>query len=656
METSFEWDSGFFSIDTAEFDRALSRLRRQNSSQARDPGRIGDLAGALRDQPGIPRREFDRRFRLIVGTIVEGAPAALQAIAGPLREASPEALNALRTLLPADLRHVAAPPRTTTQDQAPLQTAARSVAPSEVASTKEPAQTLEFSAYSAVALVGTPDEHVRNEGLLRRHDLQPLRLPSLDHLWTIASTGLCGFVIGGSVWRQLQVSEHNRVIRLICQYSTFLFSRTCMDGLSDEAARNFAQKAIEARCGPLDGRRFCHGQDCELSLSDISVLQDAARRLEAAGGVDFFPLGLSESDAALLRLIAEERRPPHRPVTIRKLETRELVGGRSGARIFLLNDGSSQPFVAKVGELEELGAEIRRYRDWVADWEPNGTSPTFHAHSGSAAITYRLQASPDIEGHPAPTLEDRLDKLRSAEWIESLEKCDSMANDLYLAVERAADRLVELNSKRSGRASPDEEFWLHWPVRDLASRGIEFTVVNNAWQSISLWELVQEAVRCVQPNLSLAITHGDIHGRNILLLDRLPAFIDFARSGPGHPFADLIRLDAAVRTSAMRMLLSKQSMHDLFHSVYVEGADANSILRENPLVAASPLAKLAIRTAAKVREAADSVSVAHHLSFSDFYAMHCLVSAHILANQNPGSGIERLMLSVHGSKFLSDRS
>src|SRR5262249_13580265 len=157
-------------------------------------------------------------------------------------------------------------------------------------------------------------------------------------------------------------------------------------------------------------------QDCELCQSDISVLQDAARLLEAAGQVDFFPLGLSEPDAALLRLIAEERRPPRRPVTIRRLGTRELARGPSVARVFLLNDGSSQPFVAKVGDAEELGTEIRRDRDWVADWEPNVTSPTFHAHSGSAAITYRLQATPDVEGHPAPTLEDRLEQLRSAEW------------------------------------------------------------------------------------------------------------------------------------------------------------------------------------------------------------------------------------------------
>jgi hypothetical protein len=646
MGMPFEWDQRLFSIDTAEFDRVLHQLRRDRLAEAREPGRIRELAGRLKDQPGIPRREFDRRFRLIISTLFNDDPTELQTIAGHLREDSHEALNAIRTLLPAELRHVAIPPPAAPLGPSSSTVRASPATPSEPTAPARVVDPHHISEHAAVALIGTTEEHVRNEGLLRTHNLDPFRLQTLEQLWEIAPTGLCGFVVGGSAWRQVPASEHPRAIRLICEYSTFLFSRTCVDGLSEDAARSFTQQATDARCGPLNGQKFCHGQDCELSLSDISALLDAARLLEAAGTVDFFPLGLSESDAALLRLIAEERRPPRRPVTIRRLGTRELAGGRSGARVFLLDDGSSQPFVAKVGDPEELGLEVRRYQDWIAQWETSVTSPNFHAHSGSAAITYRLQSAPDAGGHPAPTLEDRLDQLRAAEWNETLEQCERLAYDLYLAVERAVDRLVELNSKHSSQHTPDEEFWLHWPIRDLAERGIEFTLVNKTSQSIGLWNLIQQAVSCVEPNLGRGVVHGDIHGRNILLIDRLPAFIDFARSGPGHPCADLARLDAVVRTSAMRMLLNKRSMHDIFYSVYVTGTAPDSILREYPLVAASPLATLAIRSAAKVRAAAGTVTSAHGLSISDFFAMQCIVSAHILANLSPGSGIERLMLSV----------
>jgi hypothetical protein len=35
--------------------------------------------------------------------------------------------------------------------------------------------------------------------------------------------------------------------------------------------------------------------------------------------------------------------------------------------------------------------------------------------------------------------------------------------------------------------------------------------------------------------------------------------------------------------------------------------------------------------------------------------MHCVVSAHMLANRNLGSGIERLLLSVVGARFLAEQ-
>src|SRR5207248_1012902 len=98
-----------------------------------------------------------------------------------------------------------------------------------------------------------------------------------------------------------------------------------VDGLAPAIARTFAEDAANARCGLLDAKRFCHGQDCELTPSDIQILLSIAQLLEKAGRADFFPLGLSESDASLLRLIAAERHQAADPLTIRKLGTRELA-------------------------------------------------------------------------------------------------------------------------------------------------------------------------------------------------------------------------------------------------------------------------------------------------------------------------------------------
>ena len=110
MAEPSEWNQGLLSRNTVEFDRALQHLRRDTATSLVRPSFVTWRVG-LKEQPGISQREFDRRFRLIVAVVVGGDSAALQEIAGHLRHTFPEALNAIRTLLPAELRHVAAPPR-----------------------------------------------------------------------------------------------------------------------------------------------------------------------------------------------------------------------------------------------------------------------------------------------------------------------------------------------------------------------------------------------------------------------------------------------------------------------------------------------------------------------------------------------------------------
>jgi hypothetical protein len=345
----------------------------------------------------------------------------------------------------------------------------------------------------------------------------------------------------------------------------------------------------------------------------------------------------------LLRLIAAER--PQAALTIRKLGTRELARGRSAARVFLCTDGHAQPFVAKVDDAEELVKELGRYQRWIREWEPSVTTPTFHAHQGSAAISYRLQAAPDGDGQPAPTLEDCLEALRSAEWNSPLEETKTKASDLFQAASRAVDRLAGLNSRPSAESRADE-FWLHWPIQQLAAKGIDTAILNPDWEPLQLSAVVTRAMARLQPNLTRGVIHGDIHGRNILLIDRLPAFIDFRWSGPGHPLVDLVRLDATVRSIAMRMVLPKQSMFQAFEAIYVEGQAAEQILSEHSALAASPLTALAVRVAARTHQAALEVAKAHALGKPDYFAMTCVVSAHVLSLRTPGSGIERLLLSV----------
>ena len=309
--------------------------------------------------------------------------------------------------------------------------------------------------------------------------------------------------------------------------------------------------------------------------------------------------------------------------------------------------------MAKLDDTERLTNELQKYNKWIKNWESSATNPTLHTHLGSAAITYRLQSAADNVATPAPTLDEQLEQIRLSEWTQPIETTSLIASDVFQAVTRAVDRLVALNSQKSN-SSESDEFWLDWSIRELALRGIDHTILNRDWQPIKLSKLIDEAVACLRPNFSSGVVHGDIHGRNVLILDRLPAFIDFSLSGPGHPLVDLIRLDSVIRSATMRMLIDKRSLIDVFQAIYVNGDSADSVLNDNPALEVCPLTKLAIRTAAKVRQAAMTVGVAHGLGLKHYLAMTCVVSAHILVNRSPGSGIERLILSVVGSQLFSE--
>jgi len=70
------------------------------------------------------------------------------------------------------------------------------------------------------------------------------------------------------------------------------------------------------------------------------------------------------------------------------------------------------------------------------------------------------------------------------------------------------------------------------------------------------------------------------------------------------------------------------------------------VLADHSALAASPLTALAVRIAARTREAAMEVARAHSLGVPDFFAMTCVVSAHVLCVRSLGSGVERLLISV----------
>lgn len=592
------------------------------------------IAGAGR----LPTRERDRRIRLLVGRLSPIITDMTGFLTG-VRTIAPRALNAVRAALPPEFRPMALAAQVATTVPALRQE--NVVEPTPPWDSSVPAS----GALFGVALVGTESEHSKNVALLRDSDLKPLRISTIAELQDLGSSGLCGFVIAPSVWSGLGEDGQRAALRAAAELSTFLFSRVAIDGLSPAVAGSAVSIAADTRRGPLDASRFCHGRDCDLSPADVQTLLGRAALLTAAEGAGFYPLGADEREVRLLRLIAADRHRPSDPVAVSRLGARELPGGRSGARLYLLQPHAGGPFVVKLGTIEALSDELRRHHQWIEAWEPILTNPSLHLHLGRAAISYRLQAAADVSSQPAPTLDDAIERLRAEEWDTRRDPAP-FASDLESAVSRAADRLMELNRTTVTPLIDQAEPWLHWPLRDLGARGIVAQLSDGDGQPIDLLAITQAAVARLRPLARRAVVHGDIHGRNILLIDRLPAFIDYASSGPGHPLEDLARLDATVRSAAFRALLGERDLHSLFSSIYINGDSADTVLAAYPGVSASAACRLAIRCATKIRTCALEVASVHGGGVADYLAMVTVVSGYILAHRGPASLVERSLLAA----------
>lgn len=630
---------------------------------------ILDAARVLIAAPAMTRRERDRRLRVLASTL-ELSNSAFRAIADSAHIIPPEALNTIRAILPPSLRTTGlsqpsiaeSTPGSAGTTQAVITPVGQRNAPN-VAPAARQSSTLtqrirrdddyRASAQQAVALVGLAAEHDNNRSLLSAAKLKSLPVRDLSELWDLAPTGLCGFVIGPSVWTSMPFDKQRDALLRACSLSTVLFVRIAADGLEASVASTVADTAAQVCCGPVDGSRFCHGEGCQLTPTDIATLSKIADLLTAAERTSFFPLGLPEHDAVLLRLISTMRGITRiTNGSVRQLGTRELAGGRSSARLYLVRPiGENRPLVIKLDGVEKLSDEVARYRRWIQPWEMAVTEAQLHIHLGSSAISYRLQSDPDAQQEPAPTLEDRLLLLRKEE-IWSGDKISVTENDLTTALARAVDHLETL-AIRSVEGANGDELWLHWPTENLRALGVVSNVAPDGRNPVGVADIVAAAARRVARLHNKAASHGDIHSRNILLVDRTPVFVDFARSGPNHPVYDLTCLDAAVRAHAMRLSGNERELSQAYHDIYVRGKAEADLRDSYPAVFSSASSRVAIATACRARAVGLRVLKTYGGGLSDYVAMVGVVSGFLLAHLAPNSGVERAVLTSVATSVLS---
>lgn len=639
--------------DSSDFDRAAGWLARRTFVGASE--RAALVAAAIRAVASskLTGREIDRRCRVVIDSVRHDEGLLRQVVVG-VQGVQPSALNAIRGALPSHLRPMAVA-RTTTDASSPSPSAIAKTSGDGGGEAVAPQPEARAPRLPTVVLVGTEVEHSGNKAMLNHNHFESLRVLTLESFWDVASTGICGFVIAASAWTDLDEDGQRLAVERLCSWSTFTFARIAVAGLAASIASNIP--ALLESAGRSASDRFCQSHDAHLTAADVTHLRASATLLDAADETRFVPLGLLREEALLLRLIAGNRHPLDGVVKVRRLGTAPMHGGRSNARVFMLHMQSEpgRPFVVKLDEPAKLRRELDRYQRWIAAWEPSVTEPVIHRHEGLTAISYRLQADPDGLDEPAPTLETELERLRSAECWDvgaGTNKAIEMASRLEAAVARAADCLVRLN-RRSANGE-GEEFWLDWPMLGLAQRGVAHKVETYDQTVLDVPSIVDKAVQNLAPIHQKGVVHGDVHGRNVLLIDRVPAFIDYDLSGPGNPLLDLVRLDATVRHLVMRATVGEKALVSLFVALYVDGTSAAELLAQHPALAASPTCRLALGVAAKTRACALDVAQSFGVGPREYLSMVAVVAAYMLALRTPGSAVERAVLAATAPILMAD--
>jgi hypothetical protein len=629
-----------------QFEQALAAL----------PAEVGDAvpqlvaaARVIATAAALGHRERDRRLQLLLRG-ERGQATALRAVAEALHLEVPSAVNAVLALLPPTERVLPGPAAAALagplSPSSAVNSSSSSAARTPPAAT-EPTAIADEGLQPTVILLGSEVDHAANAGLLRDQGFQIQRYSADIDLRSVVVAGVCGVLVGRTWWQHLPQDRHASFFDSVVQESTFLFVRMATTDLARPLQERLVERYFDLIGRPPDGSLFCHDHACELTATDIQALRRCESLLACAELARFHPRGLSEGEAALLRVLANPAargRGRDASVRISHLAAGLLHGGRSSARVVVIEPEGTVPLILKLNTTGTLIAELERYRKWIEPWDNGEVRAELQCHGGVAALMYRIVGDADSPTTPAPTLEERIRKLFQQEiWRQTSEDRDALDRD-----EQDLGRTLELavsNLERLNRVQPESpaktDFWRDWSMQSLWRQGVQYQLHGADGSTIDIASLLEAATARVQGLNGRGVVHGDVQLRNILVRDRQPVFIDFEFSGPGHPSLDLASLDTAVTLGAFRMLESEDQLVTLFSDLLVKGDDQNRLRRDHPWAFSCAGSRLAIETSIRTRRAALSVAIASGGGVQDYLAMRLILSCFGLAQLSPQSGVLR---------------
>lgn len=566
--------------------------------------------------------ERERRIRTLLNRLPAPAQEDYIALAALGASATPSIRNALLHILPPKYRRAlfVSSPRSATIS-APSKTVSETVAPNGVPVVLE----TEIQHYGDVLILSLDADPATNR-LLERAGLVPLRCTTYgecrNHLDN--NTSICAFLVESSFLRANQADQPS-MLRDIASYSTFTHIRIDSSGLAI-TDKDVFELVRSSRCSSrppsVDVLSIKDGagiQERELPY----VLSARDRLADVSGGGLFSPSEFSKTEfrllgAAIMRYAEERRYSPQ--AQLKSARTEIIQGGMSEATVVLIHLNHLQyPVVAKVHDKCVVLEEARRFFTFIAESDRE-LHPEVHLHGPSGVIIFDAIPGADVTRvEPAPTLAS----LLSDYWFAEVQRADIVQDDASVvgALSTAADRLVILNSRHytkmdfSCRANPYVE-----AIQRMEDDGFDWGFSED----ILVGRL--EAQNRLRAHGEAAICHGDAHTRNVLVRGNQGYLIDYAYSGPGHPCADLTRLELSIFLTAFHPFGRDARIVALQRDLSTEGQDYETLLANYPDLLPSRTNRLCIRLCVAVRERIRAVINAHELTWEDYKATKLLAA------------------------------
>jgi hypothetical protein len=497
--------------------------------------------------------------------------------------------------------------------------AARAESPSKIARVVWKNAESEFADVVILSMEETP----ATRKLLANDGFVPLRCSSVAELETMLArnVGVCSFLVENSFLAALSETEQRSILRRIAEYSTFTFIRLEEEKLllSNHAV---SELISSSRCRMnTNVNELAFRDRPNLQERELEYLRVARSRLHPGKLPSLFVPGeLSDAELSLLSAAMSEFaqvRKFNPRVELSSVTTRFLQGGETGAKVAVVRANDLHvPVIVKIAEKSMILDEARRFLTYIFKDDPD-LRPEVHMHGSAALIIFGLIPKPDLRvDSPAPTLDEELKNL----WfLEMMDPKTNIADQAPLAGFRnAVKKLVRINSQEcSDRSFPAKANPYISSIQKMETSGFDwgFGTTNLSLRS--------QAENILKAHVDAAVCHGDAHTRNVLIRGNDGFLIDYAYSGPGHPCADLAKLELSLFLGRFVQFGSEDQIVAIQRDL-TEGLEIEELLKKHSAGVCSKSNAVCLRLCSIARNGALDVLSKHKLGIEHYKAAKLL--------------------------------